>query len=180
MDEYIELLDKDSKPNGERCLKSVAHKNGYYHASVHIWFYTKDKQVLIQKRQTTKDTFPNLWDISVAGHISYQELPLYAAIREIEEEIGLKVTEKELKNIGTSQHKHVHSTELTDHELHHIYLCKLDTKIENLKIEEDEVAQIKLIPIDVLKFELKNNSNSYVPHGQSYYNRIFDAIKQFS
>ncbi|MEI6866003.1 NUDIX domain-containing protein [Flavicella sp.] len=180
MNEYIELLDKNSKPNGKRCLKSIAHKNGYYHSSVHIWFYTKDKQVLIQKRHKTKNTFPNLWDVSVAGHISYQETPIYAAIREIEEEIGLKIIDKELRNIGTSRHKHIHSTELTDYELHHLYLGKLDIKIENLKIQEDEVAQIKLIPIDVLRFELKNNRDSYVPHGSTYYNRIFDAIKQFT
>ena len=55
-----------------------------------------------------------------------------------------------------------------------------DSTLEELKIQEDEVAEIKLIPIDVLKFELKNNPENYVPHGIEYYNRIFDAIKQLS
>lgn len=180
MDEYIELLDKDKKPNGVRCLKSEAHKNGYLHASVHIWFYTKDKQLLIQQRHSNKNTFPNLWDVSVAGHIGYKELPIIAALRETEEEIGLIVSEKELRNIGTSSHKHFHNQNLIDNELHHIYICPLTEQLENLKIQESEVAAVKLIPIDAFKFELKNNSNVYVPHGLDYYNRIFDAIRQFS
>ena len=180
MDEYIELLDKDNKPSGERCLKSEAHKNGLYHASVHIWLYTADKQLLIQKRHADKNTFPNLWDVSVAGHIVYKELPIIAAQREILEEIGLTIQEKDLRNIGTSSHKHVHSNNLIDHELHHIYICPLNEKLENLVIQESEVAAIKLIPIDAFKFELKNNSEAYVPHGLDYYNRIFDAIRQFS
>jgi isopentenyldiphosphate isomerase len=180
MDEYIELLDKDHKPNGQRILKSEAHKSGLFHASVHIWLYTKDKKVLIQKRHSSKNTFPNLWDVSVAGHIAFKELPIIGALREIEEEIGLSIAENQLINIGTSTHKHIHSESLTDHELHHLYICPFDSTIEELRIQEDEVAAVKLIPIDVLKFKLKENNENYVPHGTDYYNKIFDAIKQFS
>ncbi|WP_152287148.1 NUDIX hydrolase [Flavicella marina] len=180
MDEYIELLDNDNKPSGEKCLKSIAHQKGLYHASVHIWFYTSNKQLLVQQRHPTKDTFPNLWDVSVAGHIAYKERPKTAAIREIEEEIGLTIEENELRNIGTSTHKNQHANGIIDHELHHIYICKLNAPLENLTIQQSEVSKIKLIPLDVLKFELKNNTSQYVPHGELYYNRIFNAINQFA
>lgn len=180
MDEYIELLDKDNKPNGQRVLKSEAHKNGLYHASVHIWFHTKDKQVLIQKRHKTKNTFPNLWDVSVAGHITFKERPIIAALREVEEEIGLSISENQLRNIGTSTHKHIHSKNLIDYELHHIYICLFETSLKKLIIQEDEVTEVKLIPIDLLKSELEKNNTLYVPHGAAYYNSVFDAIKHFS
>lgn len=179
MDEYIELLDKHNKPSGQRILKSEAHRIGLHHASVHIWFFTDKNEVLLQKRHASKLTFPNLWDISVAGHIAHSELPLAAAIREIEEEIGITTNEKALRNIGTSNHKHTHPNGIIDYELHHIYIARLKSNLSDLKIQEEEVSEIKLIPIDVLKFELKNNKESYVPHGEDYYNRIFDAIKQF-
>ena len=164
MDEYIELLDEDNTPNGKRCLKSIAHKNGLYHASVHIWLYTKDNQILIQKRQTNKQAFPNLWDVSVAGHIAYKELPSDAAIRETAEEIGLKIEHSDLRNIGTSTSKHIHSEEFIDRELHHLYICPLQTELSDLNIQISEVSEIKLIPIDVFRFELKNNSENYVPN----------------
>lgn len=176
MDEFIEILDENALPTGEKCLKSVAHKNGLYHASVHIWLYTKSKEVLIQKRKENKDTFPNLWDISVAGHIAYKEKPLTAALREIEEEIGLCSKENELQYIGTSTHKNIHAEDLIDHELHHIYISELKTDIKDLKIQEEEVAAIKLIPISSLQNELEHNAAKYVPHGMEYYTRVFDEI----
>ena len=178
MDEYIEIIDKNNIPTGEKCLKSIAHKNGYYHASVHIWFYTKNGAVLLQKRKEDKDTFPSLWDVSVAGHISFGEPPIQAAVREVQEEIGLTITEKQLQNLGTSTHKHVHSTNLIDHELHHIYLSPLSTELKNLTPQKEEVAALQLISIERFKLELQNNPNSYVPHGDDYYNRIFEAIRQ--
>jgi isopentenyl-diphosphate delta-isomerase len=177
MDEFIELLDSNGKPTGKRCLKSNAHKFGYYHATVHVWFYTKDKQLLLQKRHDSKTIFPSLWDTSVAGHISYKELPIAAAQREILEEIGIRIQKKELINIGTSTHKHIHNKKLIDYERHHIYICMLNHEINNLEIQESEVAAIKLIAIDAYKLELRNNPEKYVPHGDTYYDSIFNAIK---
>jgi len=178
MDEYIELLDSNNKTTGEKCLKSVAHKNGYYHASVHIWFYTKKGEILIQKRKENKDTFPSLWDVSVAGHITFGESPLLAAIRETKEEIGLTINGNQLKNIGTSSHKNIHSEKLIDHELHHIYVSLLEIDIRYLSIQKEEVSEIKLISIDAFKMELKNNTDSYVPHGSDYYTSVFEAIEK--
>ena len=42
MDELIDVLDADGNYTGETILKSVAHKNGVFHPTVHIWFYTTD------------------------------------------------------------------------------------------------------------------------------------------
>jgi isopentenyldiphosphate isomerase len=179
MDEYIELLDSKGIPNGEKCMKSIAHKNGFFHASVHIWLYTKSGDILIQKRKHDKDTFPNLWDISVAGHISFGEEHLIAARRETEEEIGLKISSDDLQYIGTSEHRNIHSENLIDHELHHIYLCELKIPINRLVIQEEEVAEVKLMSIQYLEEKLLHTSSNFefVPHGKNYYKRIFEAIK---
>lgn len=180
MDEYIELLDANSNPTGEKCLKSIAHKKGYYHASVHIWFFTKHKEILLQKRIETKDTFPGLWDVSVAGHIAFGEQPLQAAVREVQEEIGLTILTKKLHSIGTSTHKNTHSVNLIDHELHYLYIALLNTGITNLTIQKEEVSEIKLITMETFKKELIENSKKYVPHGSDYYARIFKAIEQYA
>jgi len=180
MDEYIDLLDANGNTTGERCLKSVAHKNGYYHASVHIWFYTKEQQILIQQRIASKDTFPNLWDVSVAGHIGFGEQPLLAACREINEEIGCNFPKEKLLPIGTFSNKVIHSVKLIDFELHHLYLGELNVDFDKLKIQEEEVAAIKLIPLDTLISELKSpqSKTKYVPHGEVYYDNIFSEIKK--
>lgn len=177
MDEYIDILNDDGKLSGKTCLKSEAHKNGFFHQSAHIWIFDKNKNVLIQKRAADKDTFPNLWDISVAGHISAGELPIDAAIREVEEEVGINITKNQLQYIGTSTHKVLHKTDLIDYELHHVYICSLNFKIETLKIQQEEIAKIKMIALNKLISKVNTNNNSFVPHGNDYFTFVFDEIK---
>ena len=49
MDEFIDILTPDGKPTGKIALKSEAHKNGWFHATVHIWLHTIDEKILLQK-----------------------------------------------------------------------------------------------------------------------------------
>lgn len=65
--------------------RSIVHQNGLWHNSVHIWIVSPSSSsasqcststssatadILLQKRSSTKDTFPNRYDISCAGHVS--------------------------------------------------------------------------------------------------------------
>ncbi|HRV55626.1 MAG TPA: NUDIX domain-containing protein, partial [Mangrovimonas sp.] len=73
MEEYLDILDKTGKPLGESYLKSVVHQKGYYHNTVHIWFYTKEGQILLAQRSFKKTICPGMWDVSVAGHVDAGE-----------------------------------------------------------------------------------------------------------
>ena len=66
MDELIAVLDVKGNATGKTCLKSIVHKKGLYHATVHIWFYTNKGKVLLQQRAASKIIYPLLWDVSVA------------------------------------------------------------------------------------------------------------------
>lgn len=178
MDEYIDILTDDGKKTGETCLKSKAHKKGIYHASAHIWIFDTDKNVLIQKRAADKDTFPSLWDISVAGHISAGEEPLTSALREVEEEIGLVVSKGQLCFIGTSKNSVQHHPHLIDNELHYIYLCEVDFNSKNLKIQKEEVSAIQSIPIKDLIQKVKETD--FVPRTDNYYPFVFEKIQNYA
>ena len=73
MDELIDILTSEGKATGKSALKSEAHHHGWFHATVHIWLFTTDAKVLLQKRGLNKKVFPGLWDISVAGHVGAGE-----------------------------------------------------------------------------------------------------------
>ncbi|SDX91169.1 Isopentenyldiphosphate isomerase [Lutibacter oricola] len=178
MDELVDILNVNGKPSGETCMKSYAHKNGIYHASAHIWIFNNSEEILIQKRASDKDTFPNFWDISVAGHISAGEKPLTSAIREVEEEIGLNVDASQLKFIGTYNKKVIHNKHLIDNELHYIYICKLDLDVKSLKIQAEEVSAIKMIHLNDLIVKVNSNNSNFVPHGKEYFNLVFKNIKK--
>ncbi len=178
-EELIDILTEDLKIL-KTCLKSEVHKNGWFHGTVHIWFYTDNGYILIQKRAKNKISFPNLWDVSVAGHISAGENEISSALREIEEEIGLKVSENNLIKIGTFKELFQHQENYIDNEIHHIYLSKLNTDIQRLKIQEEELSEIKLISIAAFKKEQKksNFDKVFVPHKTGYYSFVFAEIEK--
>lgn len=176
MDELVEILNPDGTFTGQSILKSEAHKNGIYHPSVHIWICNNNGEILIQKRVATKSTFPNLWDISVAGHISFGENPMTAAVREVKEEIGLTVLPEKLNSVGAFEHKATHPNGIIDHELHYIYVCKIDFEPIELKLQESEVAELKLIPFDY--FMEITGKNYFVPHGIEYFELVRKSIKK--
>jgi isopentenyldiphosphate isomerase len=175
MDELIDILTPEGKPTGKIALKSEAHKNGWFHATVHIWFFTSDEKILLQKRALTKKVFPGIWDISVAGHIGAGEAILEAAKREIFEEIGLKLEEKELIKIGTRIHQVIHKNGIRDNEHHHVFIAELKVPIKTLTKQKEEVDGLKLWDLKVLK-QTKNLENVLLSRFHEYYVSVYDKI----
>lgn len=177
MDELIDILNNKGQKTGKTALKSEAHKNGWHHATVHIWFFTVDKKILLQKRALSKKVFPGLWDISVAGHVGTGESILNSAKREVFEEIGLQLQEKDFIKIGTRTHHVKHKNGIIDNEFHHVFIAELKSPLEKLKIQKEEVDDIKLFDLSILK-ETKNRVNILIPEFHQYYVSVHDKIIQ--
>tara|TARA_R110002051_G_scaffold310482_1_gene383689 strand:+ start:2034 stop:2582 length:549 start_codon:yes stop_codon:yes gene_type:complete len=180
MDELIDILDSNGNLIDKTALKSEAHKNGWFHPTVHIWFYTKNQKILIQKRSNNKDTHPSLWDVSVAGHIGAGEQIEDAAIREVEEEIGLQISKQSLKKIGVFKSVQKHHKNLIDCEFHHTYIVELKTPLEKLTKQKSEVDDLQLVSLLQFSEELWGlaNTKKYVPHDTNYYKAVIEAIKK--
>lgn len=179
MEEYVDILDEKGQKTGTVVTKKEAHKNGLFHPTVHIWFYTRDGRVLLQQRGENKETFPLLWDVSVAGHISAGEEVPDAAIREIREEIGLLITEDQLIPIGQFKSVQEHREDLVDKEYHHTFLCLLEVPFSDLRKQESEVMALKLVPLITFAEEVWGlaDPRKYVPHKASYYKAVIQAIQ---
>ncbi len=177
-DELIDILNQEGIPTGEIRLKSEAHQLGLYHASAHIWFYTKNKEILFQKRANNKDTFPGLWDVSVAGHIGAGESAENTAVRETKEEIGLVIKNEDLEFIGKYLGKKTPSPTIIDNEFHFIYLCQLKTTLDSLTLQKEEVSDVTLTPINEFKNLLVDpiKMKTYVPHDMEYFDMILKGI----
>ena len=175
MDELIDILTPEGKSTGKTALKSEAHKNGWFHATAHIWFFTSDEKILLQKRALTKKVFPGIWDISVAGHIGAGEEVLEGAKREVYEEIGLILEDKDFIKIGTRIHQVNHENGIQDNEHHHVFIAELKTPISELTMQPEEVAGLELWDLKVLK-ETKNLENVLLPRFHEYYVSVYNKI----
>lgn len=88
--ELLDLVDAQGNMTGERRDKAEIHSKGLWHRDVHVWI-TDGAQLLQQQRAWDKKIMPGAWDIAVGGHVGAGETFLEAAMRETEEELGLRL-----------------------------------------------------------------------------------------
>jgi isopentenyldiphosphate isomerase len=175
MDEYIDIVDYLGKPTGKKALKSEAHKNGWYHNTIHVWFYTKKGEILLQQRSHKKAICPLLWDVSVAGHIDAGESIESAAVRETKEEIGLEIHPNDLRKIAVHCHEATYfNGTIKDNEFHHIYITELKVPLEDLVPQPSEVEALKLVSIEAFTELALNSSKNmhFVESNISYYHFV--------
>jgi len=181
MDELLDIVTKQGKPTGKTALKSEAHAKGLYHNTIHVWLYTAKGEILLQQRSHKKIIFPLLWDVSVAGHIDAGETFIEAALRETEEEIGLKLDGNNLKHIGVFLHETSYNNgKIQDNEFHQVYISELKIPLNQLTIQEAEVEAVKLVSFQKFEELLKNSkvNNHFVTSNSDYYKLIIDTIRK--
>ena len=86
--EYLEFVDNRKRPLGILSRESI-HAQNLFHKSVQVLLFNREKKLFIQQRNHDKDVYPGYWDVSAAGHVQYGESCLDAAIRELDEELGI-------------------------------------------------------------------------------------------
>ena len=181
MDELIDILDDHGNLTGQNCLKSIAHQQGFNHATVHIWFYTFEGNVLLQQSGAAKKIYPLLWDVSVAGHVNSGENLYYAAIREVKEEIGLNIRKEALIKIGVMKSFKSYDFGVIDNEFHTVFISKLDKDIKNLNAQKEEVEALKIVSPSTFKELLENSEHNshFVTSNKEYYVFVLKKIKDF-
>jgi isopentenyldiphosphate isomerase len=73
--------------------RSEVHRLRLKHRAVHVLVFNSRGQLFLQKRSMRKDRHPGVWDSSASGHVDCGEDYDQTAVREVQEEIGLTLTE---------------------------------------------------------------------------------------
>jgi len=177
-DEQIDIVTKTGLPTGKTAPKSEIHAKGYYHNTVHVWFYTTKGTILLAQRASSKTIYPLLWDVSVAGHIDAGETIKQGAIREVKEEIGLTISENDLENIGVFECFQSYPNGITDNEFHHTFIAELQVDFSSLVFQIEEVEAIKLVSLSEFKILLENSETNghFVASNRAYYHKIIRVI----
>ena len=119
----------------------------------------------------------------MAGHVDTGERLKEAAVREIKEELNLKVKKKYLNKIGVFECFHRYENGIIDNEFHHTYICNLQFVNGDITPAEDEVEGFKLVSTFEFSEILDHigKENHFVPSNKAYYETVFNAIlKQLS
>lgn len=146
--EQLDVVDKNGNPTGKTVERTIAHREGIWHRTSHVWLVRKKEgrlEVLLQKRSRDKDSYPGCYDISSAGHIpagcGYEE----SAIRELQEELGIKAECEELHFCGRRLVFHdevFYGEPFIDRQVSNVYLLWRDLDAEQFQIQKEELESV--------------------------------------
>jgi isopentenyl-diphosphate delta-isomerase type 1 len=86
--EPLPVVDDQDRPLGVR-PRWLVHRDGLRHRAVHVLLFDPAGRLYLQRRSQAKDTHPGKWTSSASGHVDPGEDYDAAAIRELDEELGL-------------------------------------------------------------------------------------------
>ena len=176
-EEFLEVYSPEGTKTGQKKSKSEIHRKGLFHSTVHIWIFTEEGNILIQKRSKKKELNPGVWDVSVAGHIKFNENIKKAAKRETLEETGININTKDLLKIGVYRSINIHPTAI-DKEFFHTYILKIDKNSINLDFKNNEVDDLKFISIEEMESLIKEENNKiFIGKNRKYYSDVLKSIK---
>ena len=144
--EYWDLYTKDRQKLNKIHLRGDEIPLGEYHIVVNIWIINDKNQILLTQRHADK-TFPLTWECT-GGSIIAGEDSFTGALREVEEEIGIKLKKENGKLIDTITRKD---------DIKDIYLFSENVDIKEAKLQENEVIGIKWVTINEFKNMVERN-----------------------
>lgn len=159
--EYLDIVDELGNPTGEIVERTIAHEKGIRHRTSHVWLLRKkdDKiEILIQKRSPDKDSYPNCYDISSAGHILAGTTYEDSAVRELKEELGIDIQKEKLHQIGVtySDTQNIfHGKNFHNVQVSRVYALWYDGEFV---LQEEELSSVKWIDLDLCIESVKSNA----------------------
>lgn len=166
-EEYLDIVNEKGEPTGETIERNAAHALGIRHRTSHVWLLRKKEgevQILLQKRSDNKDSHPGCYDISSAGHIPAGIDFLSSAIRELEEELGVKAKEEELHYCGQrtfTSCQEFYGKPFHDNQVSNIYVLWLDKEEGEFKLQREEVSEVIWMNFKTCIKKIKENE---IPH----------------
>jgi isopentenyldiphosphate isomerase len=203
-DEVVDIYDDSGKRIGT-ASRLEAHRKGLWHYNFHCWVVTRREggALIFQQRADVKPSFPRLLDSTVGGHYSAGER-LKEVMREIDEEIGVRVGINELVPIG-SRIDVAYFDGISKHEVAQVFLLESERPLTEYRLSADEVTGLLEIPIDAglklfsdairevpvkgvrwdeaagrwRRVRVNVTKKSFVPKMDSYYMNLFITAKRF-
>ena len=166
--EYFDVLDENGNKTGETKLRNEVHRDGDWHKAVHIWIINDKGDILLQRRCATKDSNPNMLDISCAGHLVAGDDSLTGAIRELKEELNLEIKPSDLRLIKTIKRSSKYTSTFINNEFDDLYILRTTKKIEDMKYEEEEISEIFFVPYKEFKNMVNNRQPDLLRHDEEF------------
>ena len=137
--ELLDLYDNDLKPTGLTVERGQLVPPGMMIPIVAVFIYNNEGKYLIQKVSEEKGGYY----ATTAGHVKAGERDFTISMcRELKEELGLAVTQSELKLLRIRRYGYKFTL---------LYMLKSNIPIEMLKLQQEEVQSVQWLSRDEIE-----------------------------
>jgi len=141
-DEMLDIVNETDIVIGQQA-RSIVHQEGLWHRGVHVFLFSPEGKLLVQKRSADRSSSPSMLDCSVSEHVKAGENYLDAAIRGLKEELGLE---------GRIQLKRFHKFRMNygpnDNEISELYEGVVDPKVIRFDpVEIDSIYYFEMVEL---------------------------------
>lgn len=162
--EFYDVVDKNRTFIGYKKERGSKLDENEYNIGVEIWFFNNGKLLLSQR--SLKKSHPGEWEVpggcSQTGESSEDTL-----LREVYEEIGIKLKRNDYQLLGTQLYK----KQFVD-----VYKSNLLIDIRTIKLQDDEVLDVKFVTKQ--EFLKMVNNNEIVKSVVSRFEMIKDKLEK--
>lgn len=151
-DELFDVCDSSGRPTGQVKRRADVHRDGDWHRAFHCWILcrldeaTNEPALLLQRRGAGKDTWPLRLDVSVGGHFAAGEA-LDDVVREVQEEVGIRVSPESLIPLGRRIAVSEPEAGLHDREIQDVYLWRTAFPLATFHPQPVEVAALAAVAV---------------------------------
>lgn len=160
----IIIVDENNKIIGSKERNEIQSEDIYRVSG--LWITNSDGYILLAQRKFTKRNDPGKWGPAVAGTVEEGESYKENIIKEAYEELGLEdIKPKEgpiRRNIGVHNY------------FSQRFYLTVDKNINEFKIAEDEVEQIKWFKREELQKLIKEKSEMFIKSLQNWVDEFSD------
>lgn len=160
-DELFFVVDENDRPL-EPLPRRLVHGHGVWHRTAHVWVVNDKNQVLCQQRSFDKELLPGMWELFFGGHLHPDETYAQTAMRELQEELGIKLEPHQFKQWNINKYLDASGY---NNEFQAVFVVRWNGSVNDLYFSDNEVEQADWKQIefleDVLRHDDKWNFTGY-------------------
>lgn len=161
-DELWDLYDAQRRKTGRLHRRGDPLKEGDYYISVHVWLLNARGEFLLTKRSPNKG-YPHMWECT-GGSVLAGEDSLTAAVREVAEETGLKLSPQDGQLLFTLHRDGVNFCD--------VYLFRYEFDLEKVTLLPGETCdKMAASPETIRKMQAEGKLCPF-----TYLEQLFEAV----
>lgn len=173
--EYIDVVNENNESTNLIVSKEEVHDKGLWYREVVGFVINQNGEILLQKRAPQKREKANMWEVCY-GHVSSKEEPQESMVRELDEEIGLKIKKEELQFLRVEKIKeHNEDSTRFHYAFSYIFLIKTNKKISDYVLQKEEVSDVKYVKIEEIRKLYKEKDKNFALNNLEY---LLDLLSQ--